>query len=192
MDCAWCTRLYNDGSNAKLLQPGVNPAVLRCRQSLGPDSYQSSRRPGRLLERWVSRGVPSTLPPLRIGQWGPSRTNERLSRASRFGRGPRRGRMPVLSDVPALLTANGDADLCIRMRRRDSLTSATQGVGRRATRSVRHHRRSDRRLNRAERWIRYCCGRSAVTLSDRTGGPRADPHGGQRAGFDDRQQAARA
>ena len=40
--------------------------------------------------------------------------------------GPRRGWEPVLShmSLTALLITNGDADLCIRMRRRDSLTSA--------------------------------------------------------------------
>ena len=57
----------------------------------------------------------------------PRRTRHRQAAHSR--QGPQRVG-PVLSHVSltALLIANGDADLCIRMRRQNSLTSAIPGV----------------------------------------------------------------
>jgi hypothetical protein len=47
----------------------------------------------------------------------------------------------VLSHVSltALLTTNGDADFCIKMRTRDSLTSAESGAGSRVRPSLRPH-----------------------------------------------------
>ena len=64
---------------------------------------------------------------------GPDNRRGHARRRNRCGRvrirqGPRRGREPELShmSLTALLITNGDADLCIRMRRRDSLTSACE------------------------------------------------------------------